>query len=64
MGVILGILHRCPKVVDTFFLQEMIIIIQDRAHLFVPDISTTEYVNGTEQCINIIPLSVENVGQR
>ena len=32
--------------------------------LFVPDISTTEYVNGTGQCIDIILYSVENVGQR
>ena len=27
--------------------------------LFVPDISTTEYVNGTGQCIDIILYSVE-----
>ncbi len=32
--------------------------------LFVPDISKTEYVNGAGQCIDIMLLSVENVGQR
>ena len=32
--------------------------------LFVPDICTTEYVNGAGQCIDSILFSVENVGQR
>ena len=35
-----------------------------QARLFVPDISTTEYVNGAGQRIDISFLSVANVGQR